>query len=51
VLTLGNDQVMAFVARSGSGAKYTAANVEFWEHQGEATLDWFGKKLTCTLLR
>ena len=51
VLTFGNDQVIAFVARSGSGAKYTAANVEFWEHQGQATLDWFGKKLTCTLLR
>jgi uncharacterized protein len=51
VLTFGNDQVIAFVARSGSGAKYTAANVEFWEHQGEATLEWFGKKLTCTLLR
>jgi uncharacterized protein len=51
VLTVGTDQVIAFAARSGSGARYTAPNVEFWEHQGEATLDWFGKKLTCTLLR
>ena len=47
VLTVGNDQVIAFLARSGSGARYTAANVEFWEHQGVATLEWFGKKLAC----
>lgn len=51
VVTIGNDQVIAFLARSGSGAKYTAANVEFWEHQGEVTLAWFGKKLTCAPLK
>lgn len=51
VLTIGNDQAIAFLARSGSGARYTAANVEFWEHQGEATLEWFGKKLTCAPLK
>ena len=49
VLTWGNDQVIAFIARSGSGARYTAANVRFWEHHGEATVDWFGEKLTCTV--
>jgi len=49
VLTRGDDQVIAFIARSGSGARYTAANVEFWEHHGEATVDWFGEKLTCTV--
>ena len=48
VITFGDDQVIAFVAQSASGAKYTAANVEFWEHQGEATVDWYGTKLTCT---
>ncbi len=47
VITYGNDQVIAFVARSGSGARYTAANVQFWEHQGEAKVDWFGTSLTC----
>lgn len=47
VLTYGDDQVIAFVAPSGSGAKYTAAGVEFWEHQGEATVDWFGIELKC----
>lgn len=25
-------------ARSGSGSRYTAGAMEFWEHQGEATL-------------
>jgi uncharacterized protein len=39
--------VIAFLERSGSGTKYTAANVEFWEHQGVVTFEWFGKKLAC----
>lgn len=26
-------------ARSGSGARYSDGTVEFWEHQGEATLN------------
>jgi len=46
-LTYGNDQTIAFVAPSGSGARYTAQNVEFWEHQGEATIDWYGTELRC----
>jgi uncharacterized protein len=47
VITYGDDQVIAFLAPSGSGARYVAANVEFWEHQGEATVDWFGTQLVC----
>ena len=47
VLTWGRDQVVAFVARSGSGARYTADGVEFWEHQGQVSIDWFGTKLEC----
>jgi uncharacterized protein len=47
VLTYGNDQVIAFSVPSGSGAKYTTAQVMFWEHQGEATVEWFGAKLSC----
>jgi len=43
----GDDQVIAFAAPSGSGTKYTAANVEFWEHHGEAAVNWFGTSLTC----
>jgi len=47
VLTRGDDQVIAFIARSASGARYTAPGVELWEHQGEATVDLFGSKLKC----
>lgn len=47
VLTRGQDQVVAFVARSGSGARYTADGVEFWEHQGQVSIDWFGTRLAC----
>ena len=48
VLTVGNDQVIAFLAPAASGARYTAQGVEFWEHQGTASLNWFDTKLTCT---
>lgn len=50
VLTIGDRQVVAFIARSGSGARYTAKDVEFWEHHGEATIEWFGNKFTCQVL-
>ncbi len=39
--------VTAYAARSGSGARYENANVDYWEHQGEATVVWYGRKLTC----
>lgn len=51
VLTSGNDQVMAFIAPSGSGARYAAEGVEFWEHHGEATVNWFGTESNCTVIR
>jgi uncharacterized protein len=47
LLTFGDQKATAFVAPSGSGARYTADGVEFWEHQGEATIDWRGTKMTC----
>ena len=28
--------VTAYMARSGSGSRYENANVDYWEHQGEA---------------
>jgi len=39
--------VTAFVQRSGSGARYDAPNVSYWEHQGEASVVWFGKSMKC----
>jgi len=47
VFTYGEDQTIAMAARTGSGSKYTAENMAFWEHQGEASVDWYGTKLTC----
>lgn len=35
----GASQLM-FVAPSGSGARYTGGNRQFWEHQGVALLNW-----------
>jgi uncharacterized protein/heat shock protein HslJ len=50
VLTYGNDQVIAFLTPSASGSKYVATNMEFWEHHGEAMVDWYGTKMTCKRL-
>jgi uncharacterized protein len=47
VLSYGDDQVVAFRAPSASGARFTAPDLEFWEHHGEATVDWFGTRLSC----
>ncbi len=47
VLTWGNDQAIVPAAVSASGARYAAQGVEFWEHQGEASVDFYGNKLAC----
>ena len=49
VLTRGNDQVLALSAPTGSGTRYTAPGVEFRSKGDEATVDWFGTALKCTL--
>ena len=41
------DQVVAFAAEAGSGARYSADAVELWEHQGVAALRWRGQNLRC----
>ena len=50
VITLGNDQAMIFPLPTGSGAKYGRNGIEYWEHQGKASVDFYGKKLECTSL-
>ncbi len=40
-------EVLAFAAPSGSGARYTAPGVELWEHQGVARLQWHGDEFEC----
>jgi uncharacterized protein len=50
VITLGNDQAMIFPLPSGSGTKYGRNGIEYWEHQGKASVDFYGKKLECTVM-
>ncbi len=47
VLTYGDDQTIAIAQRTASGSKYAREGVEFWEHQGEAKVKWYGQELTC----
>lgn len=47
VFTMGDRKVVASSVRTASGARYQAPDVDFWEHQGEATVTWFGATLTC----
>lgn len=49
VLTLANDQVIAFVTPSASGARYQASGVDFWTKGKQASVEWFGKSLKCSL--
>ncbi|MEG1039874.1 MAG: MliC family protein [Pseudomonas sp.] len=51
VLTYGDDQTIAIAQPSASGSKYGAQGVEFWEHQGEAKVKWYGAELTCQVAR
>ena len=46
-LAIGDQHVTLQSARSGSGARYTAPDVELWEHQGTTRIDWFGTVLLC----
>ena len=47
VLTVGSDQALLFSQPSASGSKYGRAGAEFWEHQGETKIDFYGRKLAC----
>ncbi|MGE8217118.1 Membrane-bound lysozyme-inhibitor of c-type lysozyme [compost metagenome] len=47
VVSWGKDQAIVFPAQAASGSRYTREGVEFWEHQGEATLDFYGTALSC----
>ncbi|RUP06545.1 MAG: DUF1311 domain-containing protein [Mycobacterium sp.] len=40
-------QVILFLQPSGSGARYGRQGSEYWEHQGEVTLDLSGTKFVC----
>jgi uncharacterized protein len=46
--TFDGRTVTAFIARSGSGARYDGPSVSYWEHQGEASVVWFGRTIKCS---
>lgn len=45
--TYGKKQVIALQEPSGNGSKYGADGFEFWEHHGEAAVNWFGAQFNC----
>ena len=47
VFMLGGDRIEVPGAASASGARYTGNGVDYWEHQGEAKVDFEGTQLTC----
>jgi uncharacterized protein len=47
LIQYGGDRVIAFLARSVSGTRYAAANVDFVDREGTATLAWYGVALAC----
>jgi len=48
LLSFADQQAVAFVAESASGARYTGDDVELWEHQGQATVKWNGRQMVCS---
>jgi uncharacterized protein len=49
IITFGNRQTIAFAVPSGSGARHANAEVELWEHQGDATVTWARVTYECKL--
>jgi uncharacterized protein len=54
VATLGNDQAIIFPQPAASGSKYGRGagdlGLSYWEHQGKASINFYGSKLECTPL-
>jgi uncharacterized protein len=47
VLNWKGTRIILFIQPSGSGARYGRQGSEYWEHQGEVTLDLSGTKFVC----
>jgi uncharacterized protein len=47
LLTWGTDTAVVFAEQTGSGARYGRDGVDYWEHQGEVTVDFHGAKFVC----
>ena len=50
VITLGNDQAIIFPQPAASGTQYGRKGITYREHQGKATVDFYGIALECTPL-
>jgi membrane-bound inhibitor of C-type lysozyme len=51
VLVHGGDREILSPRVSASGSRYGREGVDFWEHQGEATVDLHGVALKCRSVR
>ncbi|MGB9307542.1 MAG: MliC family protein [Mycobacterium sp.] len=47
VLDWKGTRIILFIQPSGSGARYGRQGDDYWEHQGEVTLDLSGTKFVC----
>lgn len=47
LIVSGDERVVAQLSRSASGSRYLAEDLVFWEHQGEATVEWAGDTMRC----
>jgi heat shock protein HslJ/membrane-bound inhibitor of C-type lysozyme len=47
LLVRGGQTRPAFQVAAGSGSKYEGAELAYWEHQGEAVVQWSGTELRC----
>ena len=47
LIQYGGDRVIAYLARSVSGTRYAAPNIDFVDRDATATLSWHGDVLTC----
>jgi uncharacterized protein len=50
VITFGNDQAIIFPQPAASGTQYGRKGITYLEHQGKATVDFYGIALECTPL-
>jgi uncharacterized protein len=50
VITLGNDQAIIFPQPAASGTQYGRKGITYREHQGKATVDFYGIQQECTPL-
>ena len=50
VITLGNDQAIVFPQPAASGTQYGRKGITYREHQGKATVDFYGIALECAPL-